>query len=174
MKKLAFLIGVLASGWVANVASAAPIQVSGYYSVAINGFLRLPISQGGQVTCTGYLYAVPNTAGNLVIANIPAAILANSATSNGSTTATIAANKQNFDCQITVPFYYNAFDSATQSLYLVYSVKLNDPGFINTAVNPPVFVPGTGVRSNRQTTIISSPPTGTGVFQGVGPFTIYM
>ncbi|QGM97865.1 hypothetical protein [Methylocystis parvus] len=169
--RLASALMALCSALLANPVSAAPTPVSGYYVVTINGFLRLPISQGGQVTCTGYLYVVPNTTGNPAISTLGAAILGNSATSNGSVAATVQENKQNFSCPIVVPYFFNSFDSATQSLYLVYSVKLNDPGFINAQQQ---IIPGTGVRSTRQSTIVTPAPSGTGTVTNLGPFVIYL
>lgn len=147
---------------------AAGSPVTGYYFVQINGYLRTPITATGSVTCTAYLYAVP-TPGNLTVANIPALILANSATANASTTATIQPNKQNFSCGVTLPYYFNAFDSATQSLYLVYNVKLQDPVFVDVSTNPPTITPGSGIRSTKQTSPITVAPGGG---QGLGPFTV--
>jgi hypothetical protein len=172
--RLASALIALCAAFLINPASAAPAQVSGYYVVTINGFLRLPISQGGQVNCTGSLFVVPNTAGNPAITALGAAVLANSATSNASAKAVIDPNNQNFTCPITVPYFFNSFDSATQSLYLVYTVKLNDPGSFNFQVNPPQVIPGTGVRSTRQTTIITPSPSGTGVVQNLGPYIVFL
>lgn len=173
MKKISMLslMAAIAGSLFCDSAPAAPAVVSGFYFVTINGFLREPITQNGQVNCTGYLYVVPSTVSNPNIASIGAAVLANSATANASATAVFQPNKQNFTCEITVPYYFNAFDSATQSLYLVYNVKLNDPGFVNVQVNPPQVVPGTGVRSTRQPALITAPPGGG---QGLGPFVVYL
>lgn len=173
MKRFSILsmVAALMAGFFNSPVLATPAVVSGYYFVTINGYLRQPITQGGQVNCTGYLYITPSTVSNPSISSIGAAILANSATANASVNAVIQPNNQNFTCEITVPYYFNAFDSTTQSLYFVYNVKLNDPGFVNTQVTPPQVVIGTGVRSTRQPALITAPPGGA---QGLGPFTVYL
>ena len=161
----AFATSIFASpSWAAG-------PVSGYYYVTINGFLRTPITATGIVECTGYLYTVPTPSAGLTVSNISTLVLANSATVNASSNATIQPNKQNFSCNITVPYYVNSFDSATQTFLFVYSVKANDPNSVNLSTVPPSLVLGSGVRSTRQTHLITVAPGGA---QGLGPFTVML
>ncbi len=161
----AFAMSIFASpSWAAGA-------VSGYYYITINGYLRTPITATGVVECTGYIYTAPKPSAGLTLANISTLVLANSATVNASSLATIQPNKQNFTCNITLPYYVNSFDSATQSFIFVYNVKLNDQIFFNLATIPPTITPGSGVRSTRQTHLITVAPGGA---QGLGPFTVML
>lgn len=154
-KKLLTMLGVMLSVGSTN-ASAAP--ATGGYVLNIVGYLRQPINKFGSVQCSATAFLVPDTSGSPTVANLSAAILANSALTSASSAAVLSG--QNFSCQLIVPFTFNNV-LAGQQVIVTYTVRVRDEVILDPTVNPPALLPVTGSRSTRQTIPNLTPTTQT-------------
>lgn len=143
--KLFTMLGVMLSLGSTNV-SAAP--ATGNYVLNVVGYLRQPINKFGSVQCSATAFLVPDTSGSPTLANLSAAILANSALTSASSAATVSG--QNFSCQLIVPFSFNNV-LAGQKVIVAYTVRVRDDVMIDPTVIPPAPLPITGNRTTRQT-----------------------
>lgn len=142
--KLLTILGVTLSLGSTNV-SAAP--ASGNYVLNVSGFLRQPINKFGSVNCSATAFLVPDTTGAPTVANLSAAILANSALTSAASAAQVTG--QNFTCQIIVPFLFNNV-IAGQKVAIAYTISVKDDVFVDPTVVPPVLLPTSGNRKTRQ------------------------
>ncbi len=151
--KLFTMLGVMLSLGATNV-SAAP--ATGNYVLNVVGYLRQPINKFGSVQCSATAFLVPDTSGAPTVANLSAAVLANSALTSAASTATVSG--QNFSCQLIVPFSFNNV-LAGQKVIVAYTVSVRDNVFVDPTVNPPALLPVSGSRSTRQTIPNLTPAT---------------
>jgi hypothetical protein len=153
------MIGAAALCAISAPTSAA--QVAGTLVVDISGFMRIKPGPNASVGCKGTALVVPDTSANPNISQLAAALLMNTgANDSGNIPATIAANGQNFTCQITVPFSFNNI-AAGQQIIVVYTVSGNDPGTLTTVYTPGVaigktiqVVPVPGIPANGSATYL--------------------
>lgn len=143
--KIFTVLGVMLSLGSTNV-SAAP--ATGGYVLNIVGYLRQPINKFGNVQCSATAFLVPDTSGSPTLANLSAAVLANSALTSASIAATVSG--QNISCQLIVPFSFNNV-LAGQKVVVAYTVRVRDDIIIDPTVIPPVPLPVSGNRTTRQT-----------------------
>lgn len=137
-------------GFLTGMLQATPNAIaasSGNYVINVAGFLRLPINKYGTVSCSATAFLVPDTSGGTAVANLSAAILANSGLSSASAPATVSG--QHFSCQVIVPFLFNNSGSG-QNVTIAYTVKVHDTVMIDLATTPPTPLPTTGNRVTRQ------------------------
>jgi len=143
--KLLTVLGVMLSLGSTN-ASAAP--ASGNYILNVAGILKAPINKFGSVKCSATAFLAPDTTGAPTVANLSAAILANSALTSSSAQATVSG--QNFSCQIVVPFSFRNVLPG-QKVIVAYTISVSDHVLVDPTVNPPAVLPTSGDRATRQT-----------------------
>jgi len=153
MKK--FVKVALAAGAVAMFAAPAPAgtQIVGQFVLDISGFIK-NVPATPMVSCSAVAFLVPDTSANPTVSQLAAAVLLNSGGSaSGGISATVAANKQNFTCQVTVPYSFNNYNTG-QQVIVVFKVSGQDAG---TTTNG-VYIPGVPIGSTRQVIQVPSIP----------------